>query len=343
MNGLLRQIDGVVNVHTLARALLVLAPSFGAALVTGDPLWMQAALVTASAFIAMEHTGLAPLGVALHGLAIAAGLLILVATLPFPPLFALAVAAMAAGTILLTAKGDRLRALGNFTFIPALYLAYELGGRGGAPAWAAACAFLPYAALAVLPVLLLSAVECGRERAPDVSLRAHLGRIRRTIDYGATGPWVEAAIAVALAVASAALLVGWRPVPHAQWVVWSAASVVTGDAAGARRKMGDRLAGVLTGAPIGIICALLTPEAPLLLGPAEIGAVLTLMAFRIYRLGFGARCACIAFSLTVAGQPDGAADRIANVVLGGVIGLSFVLVVHAAAVFLQRRSPPPSG
>jgi hypothetical protein len=94
-----------VDIRALVRALLVLAPPSAAALGTGDPMWMHAALVTVSVFIATEQTGLAPLGVALHGLAVVAGFLILLAALPFPSVFAVLAATMAAGAVLLTARG----------------------------------------------------------------------------------------------------------------------------------------------------------------------------------------------------------------------------------------------
>lgn len=338
MTALLRQIDQTVDIRSLARAVLVLAPLFAAALSTGNPQWMRAALVTASAFIAMEKTGLAPLGVALHGLAIGAGFLALLATVPFPSFFAVGSATMAAGTILLTAKGERLRTLGNFTFIPALYLACEFAEAGGRSAFAQGRAFLPYVALAILPVLLFSVAEHGREKERHIYYLAHLGRVRRArADLGAPASYWEGMIAVALAVGLAALFAEWRHVPYAQWLVWSAASVVTGDAASARRKLGDRAAGALVGVPIGVICAWLVPHVPSLLHLAEISAVLTLTAFRIYRLGFGARCACVAFALTFAGQIDGAVERVANVMLGGAIGLTFVWAAHAVALGLKGR------
>jgi hypothetical protein len=339
VTALLRQIDRVVDGRALARGLLVLAPLIAATLGAGDTLWMNGALITASAFIAMEETGLAPLGVALHGLAICASFLVLIAALRFPPLFALAAAALAAGAILLTAKGHRMRALGSFTFIPALYLAYEFGRIGGGSAFARGLAFLPYAAFALVPVLLLSAAEHWRERSPDVRRWAHLGRIwRRGVDFGAEVPFGAAVISAALAVSVAALLVGWARVPRAQWVVWSAASVVTGDAASAWRKLGDRMIGVLAGAPIGVICALFAPHEPWVLPLAGLGALLTLFAFRIYRVGFGARCALVAFALTAAGQSGGAAVRIADVLLGGAVGFAFVLAVHELRL-VQRRKP----
>ncbi|HLZ64585.1 MAG TPA: FUSC family protein [Aliidongia sp.] len=351
MTALLRQIDQTVDIRSLARAVLVLAPLFAAALSTGNPQWMRAALVTASAFIAMEKTGLAPLGVALHGLAIGAGFLTLLATVPFPSFFAVGSATMAAGTILLTVKGERLRTLGNFTFIPALYLACEFTEMRGDSAFVRGCTFLPYLALAILPVLLFSAAEHEYKREPHVRYPAHLGRVRHPdADLGTAARYWEGVVAVALAAGVAALFAEWRHLSYAQWLIWSAASVVTGNAAGARRKLTDRAAGALVGVPIGVICAWLVPHVPSLLHLAEISAVLTLTAFRIYRLGFGARCACVAFALTFAGQTEGAIERVANVALGGSIGLAFVFAAHAVALGLkgrllvrnQGRSPAPA-
>jgi len=338
VNALFPWIDRALHIRTLARALLVLAPPIAAALGTGDPLWMHAALVTVSVFIATEQTGLAPLGVALHGLAVVAGFLILLAAWPFPFAFAVVAAVMAAGAILLTAKGHKLRTLGNFTFIPALYLGIELGEPGSGFVLARGMAFLPYAVLAVLPVLTLSAMEHGGELEPYIHRVGHFRHLRRRgADHGTAVPCIEAAIAAALAVVAAALLVEWRNLPHAQWAVWSAASVVTGEVATAKRKLADRMLGVLVGVPIGVACALAVPHATVFLRLAEIGIVLTLVAFRVYRVGFGARCACIAFALTFAGKWAETADRVANVMAGGSIGLAFVFAAHAVAMAMREH------
>src|SRR6476646_10767260 len=53
------------------------------------------------------------------------GFLVLLTTISTPPAFVGATAAMAAASILVTAKDHKVRSLGNFTFIPALYLACE--------------------------------------------------------------------------------------------------------------------------------------------------------------------------------------------------------------------------
>jgi len=339
MNSLLRSIDRVVEGRALGRVLLVLTPLIVAAFGTGDPLWIPAALVTASSFIAMEQVRLAPLGVALYGLVIAIGFLLLMVTLPFPPLFALAAAGIATATVLVSAKGHRLRKPGNFVFIASLYMACELAEIGSGPSIERALAFLPYLAIALVPVLLLSAIEHAHDRDHDVAPIAHLVSIKsRRGDLGSAVPVGEAAAAIAGAVAVAALLIEWRHPPHAQWIVWSAASVVTGDVTSARRKLGDRALGALIGVPIGIALALAAPDASWLLKSAAIVGLLTLIVFRLYPVAFGVRCAVIAFALSIAGELSGAAVRVENVLVGGAIGLALVFITHAVVKHFAGKS-----
>ena len=59
--------------RAVMHAALVLAPLVAVATASGQPIWLEAAIVSGSAFIVMEKTNLAPLGVALHGVAIAVG------------------------------------------------------------------------------------------------------------------------------------------------------------------------------------------------------------------------------------------------------------------------------
>jgi len=61
---------GELDTRSLIRAALVLAPLIALAAATGQNAWLQAAIVTISAYIAMDRAGLAPLGVILHGVAI---------------------------------------------------------------------------------------------------------------------------------------------------------------------------------------------------------------------------------------------------------------------------------
>jgi hypothetical protein len=82
-------------------------------------------------------------------------------------------------------------------------------------------------------------------------------------------------------------------------VIWSAASVVTGDAASGHRKMVDRMTGAIVGVPIGVVAGLLVPKdllafSSIATGIASILAVLSLVALRQYVVAFGLRCGCAA-------------------------------------------------
>jgi hypothetical protein len=71
--------------RAVMHAALVLAPLVAVATASGQPIWLEAAIVSGSAFIVMQKTNLAPLGVALHGVAIAVGFLVLLAAISTPP------------------------------------------------------------------------------------------------------------------------------------------------------------------------------------------------------------------------------------------------------------------
>jgi hypothetical protein len=241
------------------------------------------------------------------------------ATISTPSAFVGATMAIAAASILVTAKGHKLRPLGNFTFIPALYLACE--AAEGTPRGALldrGLAFLPYMAAALVPVIVMATAEHVRDRDLGVSHIRHLTSFRRrVVDHGVATSFVEAMLAVALAVACASSIVEWHHLDHGQWVIWSAASVVTGDAASARRKLGDRIIRAFVGVPIGVTSGFLMPHNGIVLELATIGAVLSLVAFRRYPLGFGLRCALIALTIIDTDQSMAfAVERVGNVEAG---------------------------
>ena len=73
----------------LARAAVVIAPLVLLASLSSDVVWLRAGIVAISSFIALERANLAPVGVALHGVAMAAGFMVLLYSLVIPPLFVL--------------------------------------------------------------------------------------------------------------------------------------------------------------------------------------------------------------------------------------------------------------
>ncbi|CAI0913935.1 FUSC family protein [Serratia entomophila] len=319
-----------INLWSLKRAAWMLVPLLALTSLTGDANWLKVSVVTISLFIVYERVGLAPLGVACHALVLLLAFLALLFAMRQPAIFVLACALAAAAAVGVSAYGGKLRSLGNFTFIPALYLACETA-EGLAPAQFAqrALPLLPYLAAAALPVLVISLaehVQCGHRWR-------HAFTLHPNGDFGAPVACGEALFAVSLAVALAAAIVEWGRLDYGQWVIWSAVSVVAGDMVATRKKLYQRGAGALVGVPVGVLLGYLMPHSTLVYEFLTVAAMLTLVSFSHYVLGFGARCACIACALMVIGQtPEIAAERALNVLLGGGIGLLFVFLLHVAVV-----------
>lgn len=116
-----------IDTTALARSSLVLAPLVLVAAWSANSDWLLAAIVTISAYIAMDRSGLAPLGVVLHGLAIAVGFIGLLAALETRPLFVLGCAAIAATSVLLPGAGPNCsRSAFSLSFRP-----YTLPAKSG--------------------------------------------------------------------------------------------------------------------------------------------------------------------------------------------------------------------
>ncbi len=227
--------------------------------------------------------------------------------------------------MVLAGWGAKLRSLGNFTFIPSLYLACEMADAGRDRAIAHGLAFVPSMAIALLPTLVLAIVRHSGARQSTPWHPRRLLRLLDPVNHGMKESNVESMIAVGLAVAVAAAIIETWQVSYGQWVVWSAASVVTGELSGARAKLRDRVTGALMGVPSGTGIGLLLPHDGFVYEAATLATMLTLVAFRTYRVAFAVRCACIAIAMVAAGASAGiAAERVTNVLAGGLLGILFV-------------------
>ncbi|WP_315709988.1 FUSC family protein [Brenneria uluponensis] len=315
-------------------ALLVVSPSVILFFIFGNTHWLATtALVSMCTMIVEERLVLTPFGVLLHGVAITAGFVILVTASSSSTFFVALCAVMTVASIWLTIKGHALRSLGNFTFIPTLYLASEsLEASTAQQLIVHAAHELPYILIGLVPVIILAVLRhSAQERSSSFVIygqRTFFLLSHRT-DFGERRQVVEACLTIACAVGLAATLVEWQSLNHGQWVIWSAASVVTGESGTEHRKLFDRAFGALIGVPVGIVAGWELPHTASAYGMSVIAALLTLIAFRRYILGFGSRCAFIALALTVGGQAVSVAgERIINVILGGLIGITCVLVVR---------------
>ena len=116
-------------------------------------------------------------------------------------------------------------------------------------------------------------------------------------------------------------------------VIWSAASVITGDVTSGRQKMRDRMVGALIGVPAGMSAGALIPHSVFAYDLSALAAVLTLVAIQPYVLAFGLRCTAVALALMLAGQSSGMAEeRASHVIIGGLIGFTVMYAVRVVAV-----------
>ena len=328
--------NDLINLRMLLRGAILLAPIFIAGLVTGDPMWFRAEIVTVSVFIAAERSRLAPLGVLLHTLVIASCVLPVTASLANPGAFVIVSVLLAIGCVAIAVAGVGMRWTGTFTFIPVLYIACATAGdANGHRLGQAGLEVVPYLLCSAVPVILASSASfLWRKLVRKQASHGWLA-LRQVTEPPAPG-CVEGIVAAAFAVGVAALLAGWHGVHYAQWLVWSAASVVTGDIATARAKWKDRMVGAIVGVPAGMLVGIFMPHAPVLFDVLTATTALTLVAFNRYVVAFGTRCALHAVAIIVAGHPVFSADwRAIDVAAGSVIGILFVLGTHLIAGALR--------
>ncbi|SAK54140.1 hypothetical protein AWB77_01506 [Caballeronia fortuita] len=314
----------------LLRATVSLLPFAVLALVTGNAIWMKASLLAIATVIAQDKLALRPLGVIAHGLAIVAGTYLLLLAERVPAFFVVACMMLAACVILLASRGNALRPLGNWTFIPVLVLANELhGGRSIDALLRAAPASLPYLLVALVPAVVSAYV---RSRGKPAARWSNLD------DFGARAPFGEDLAAMLASVGIAALMVVWVHADRAQWVIWGAASIVTGSVDTARAKLKHRAWGVIAGVPIGIALGrFVVPHSDMAVTLATLAVFLTLVAFQRYVVGYFVRCVFVALAIMLANQSAADAfERLTHVLAGGVIGIACVLGAHAASRRLTR-------
>jgi hypothetical protein len=320
-----------IKLWPLVHAVIALLPFVALALATGNALWMKASLLAISVVIGQERLALRPMGVIAHGLVVIAGTYLLLLAELAPASFVIACMALAASVTLLASRGEKLRALGNWIFVPVLILANELhGGRTVDALLRVTPAYLPYLLVALVPAVILAAMRSrGRPAARWSSLD----------DFGARVPLGEDLAAMLASVGITAMLVEHWRMEHAQWVIWGAASIVTGAVDSARVKLQNRAFGVVAGVPIGIVLGLyVVPHSELFVTLATLAGFLTLVAFQRYVVGYFFRCLFVALAIMLANQSAVVAlERLTHVLLGGVIGIVCVVGVNVVVRRWLRR------
>jgi hypothetical protein len=312
----------------LLRALVVVGPLVAAYVVLREPALLNLGLIAISLLIPALKLRLSTRAIALHFLAILATFGALFLAAPIKPLFVALTALAAFLAVAVTRYGDALRTLGNWVFIPAVYLACEV--REGATAAEA----LRHAGIIIAFSPIALALVCGvgmfdQRRNGDVP--SHYGT--------AATEWFLPAGATAIAVLAAAALVEVLNLAQGQWVMWSAASVVVGDLTASTGKLKQRAMGAFVGVPLGLLIGYLLPQNRIGYSLAVLGATLTLLSFSRYVVGFGMRCFFIALAAAFAGGASGIAEeRVANVMIGGVFGIIAVALTELVWRRVARKA-----
>ncbi|MFG1201706.1 FUSC family protein [Xanthobacter aminoxidans] len=318
-----------LHLGAIVRALAVIGPLVIAYLLSGEPALVNLCLLTVSLLIPALKLRLSPAAVIVQYLVIVTTFALLFLAAPIPPLFVVLVAVTGFMAAAVTRFGTLMRTLGNWVFIPAVYLALDIreGALGEAALWQAGV-LLGLSPVGLALVCAIQALD-GRRRTLE----------RSEIFGPPSGDWLVPAVATAAAVFAAALLVEMFDIREGQWLIWSAASVVVGDLSASTGKLKLRAMGALVGAPLGLLIGLVLPVSDVGYSFCVLGAMLTLIAFSRYVIGFGARCFFIALAAAFAGTGSGiATERVENVLIGGAFGL--VAVALAEITRPPRRTRP---
>lgn len=318
-----------VKAAELLRALIVVGPMVAAYFIARETALLNLGLVAVSLLIPALRLHLPPKVIAWHYLAILVTFAALFLAAPVKPLFTVLTALAGFLAVAVTRYGEHFRTLGNWVFIPAVYLACEV--REGVSASDA----LHHAGVIVASSPIALALVCG--------IRIYDRRRQSSAVATSFGPslaeWFLPAAATAMAVLAAAALVEILNLAQGQWVMWSAASVVVGDLAASTGKLKQRAIGAFVGVPLGFLAGLGLPPSRVGYAVAILAATLTLISFSRYIVGFGLRCFFIALAASFAGGASGIAEeRIVNVLIGGTFGLVAVALTETVWLRVTRKA-----
>jgi hypothetical protein len=327
-----------VHWRGLKLGLFATVPLLVLAILTGDLIWLKASLLGVSLVLGWQQSGLTAIGVVVQALAVTGLFLFLAACRTQPLLFSLICAAAAAGVVRLGGIGARLRTVGAFSFIPAVYMAFDGAAEHVGSSFAAALTTLPALTTSLFAVLVVMA--CSQWRHPR---DGHGLRLFVAGGWGNGRPHTASMVAATLSVGIVAAIVVSMAMASGQWAIWSALSIVTAEAGREGRKLGERALGALVGVPFGLLLSYVLPHDRLVVEIAMLLAMLTLIAMRHYAAGIALRWCLVALAAAASGSSAlAASERILDVIAGGAIGLGCVLLTRFLSRPRRLRISPPS-
>src|SRR5262245_45030035 len=305
--------------HKSARTLLAVAPGLVFFVSTGEPRGVMFAFAALCLSVPYGDHSFRP--VHLAGCAVVSGLLMPATVwLQYHPALYVPVCAVAGVAHVLVSRSAILPPrVPTWVLIYLLYESSELHGE----AWPTVVT----AALLVAPAALWVYVGCfylwpwrGEETG---------GRAASTSALGMSVP-VNAACA-ALSMASAATATFAFHLPHPNWAIWSALTVIRPARAVSLRRAAERLMGAVIGCAVGLGAVQALSEAPFVLAAITVVVVVFMVAFEQYTLAVAIRSALAplaAFALRGDALAAGQA-RFVCIFIGAAIGTTFMLLLSS--------------
>lgn len=223
MNILFKAVNALKNeikIWSLLRGIIALFPFAFLYLSTDNPLWIQASVLTMATLIVEERLELTALGVLLHGMIVIIMFYLLFLTQLKPVLYVISCSLAAMTIFWITMKGNKLRHLGSWTFIPAIILATEFAAETQPEKLLQqAPQFLPYFLVALLPSLLIAHYDKVRAFYKKQVTHYHPLRLSGLGDFGEQNPYIENMISMAVAVCISAFLVEYFHMDNGQWTM----------------------------------------------------------------------------------------------------------------------------
>ncbi|MCP9848646.1 FUSC family protein [Cyanobium sp. Morenito 9A2] len=321
--------NGLVAVRPLLRGALALAPGVLLAERLHDGRLLALSLLTAALLIGFTRCQRSLLLLAAQGVLVALAIAALFVAEGSALAFVALCGLYAFLSVWIARLGTRWSSVGTFTLIPALYLAYELHAEGTSLQGLAQLLILgvPLAVASVLGATLLLGPRDW-----------HWGWQQWPLSETERQQLTRQALIRALAVLFTATAVRLLPPAFGPWLIWSSASVATGELTSSQQKGLDRAIGALLGLGVAVLLVRWIPVNPTVHALATALTVLTLVAFHSYRLAFACRCCGIVLTAAAGGGDWGTVglERLTLVVAGGTVGL-------VVALGLSRLEAAPRG
>jgi Fusaric acid resistance protein-like len=308
--------------HNSARTLLVVAPGLGFFVGTGDQRGVMVAFAALCLSVPYGDHNFRPVN--LVGCALVSVLLMPAVfwLQSYPMLYVLFLALGGIVFALMRRSTALPPRVPIWVLIYILYQSSELHGEG----WSAVLT----AGLLIPPAALWVYLVC-------FYLWPWRGEVGRGQATGASEPGMSVPVnsaCAALSVASAAAVTFVFNLPHPNWAVWSALTVIRPERAVSLRRSGERVAGAVIGCILGLAAIQALGDKPLLLGAITVVVVMFMVAFEQYMLAVAIRSALAplgAFALRDDALAAGEA-RFLCILIGVAIGTMFMLILSSHRV-----------